>query len=94
MILGSSLKWLKGLLYGGNIVEQGSVETIFENSLHPYTEGLLMSIPSIDQNQEKLHVIKGSVPHPLQMPVGCAFHPRCPYAENICREKAPELTEA
>jgi peptide/nickel transport system ATP-binding protein len=81
------------VMYGGNIVEQGRVETIFENSLHPYTEGLLLSIPSVDQNQDKLHVIKGSVPRPLQLPSGCSFNPRCPYAEDICRVKSPQLTE-
>jgi peptide/nickel transport system ATP-binding protein len=82
------------VMYGGNIVEQGNVETIFEKSLHPYTEGLLLSIPSVDQNQDKLHVIKGSVPHPLQLPSGCSFNPRCPYAEDICRVKPPQLIEA
>jgi len=81
------------VMYGGKVVEQGLVEAIFENPLHPYTEGLLKSIPSVDQDKEKLHVIKGSVPHPLRLPKGCSFNPRCPYAIDLCREKAPELTE-
>ncbi len=81
------------VMYGGKVVEQGQVEAIFENPLHPYTEGLLKSIPSVDQDEEKLHVIKGSVPHPLRLPKGCSFNPRCPYAIDLCREKAPELTE-
>ncbi len=82
------------VMYGGKVVEQGDVKTIFEEPLHPYTEGLLKSIPSIDQKEDELHVIKGSVPHPLNMPQGCSFNPRCPYAEDICLEKPPELKEA
>ncbi len=81
------------VMYGGKVVEQGNVEAIFENPLHPYTEGLLKSIPSVDQDNEKLHVIKGSVPHPLRLPKGCSFNPRCPYTMDICREKTPELIE-
>ncbi len=79
------------IMYAGKIVEESDVKTIFENPLHPYTESLLKSIPSIEQKEGKLHVIKGSIPHPLEMPKGCAFNPRCLYTEDICREKPPDL---
>jgi peptide/nickel transport system ATP-binding protein len=79
------------IMYAGKIVEESDVKTIFEKPLHPYTESLLKSIPSIEQKEGKLHVIKGSIPHPLEMPEGCAFNPRCLYTEDICREKPPDL---
>jgi oligopeptide/dipeptide ABC transporter ATP-binding protein len=79
------------IMYAGKIVEESDVKSIFENPLHPYTESLLKSIPSIEQKQGKLHVIKGSIPHPLEMPAGCSFNPRCLYTEDICREKPPDL---
>ncbi len=81
------------VMYGGKIVEESDVRSIFENPLHPYTEGLLKSIPSIDQKQKKLHVIKGSVPHPLRLPKGCSFNPRCPYTKPVCFNEAPLLEE-
>ncbi|MEW6624127.1 MAG: ABC transporter ATP-binding protein [Bacillota bacterium] len=79
------------VMYAGKIVEMADVQTIFEGALNPYTEGLLKSIPSIEQEGKKLHVIKGSVPHPLHMPQGCSFHPRCPYVIDKCREVPPGL---
>ncbi len=82
------------VMYAGQVVEQASARDIFENSKHPYTEGLLKSIPSVEQDQEHLHVIKGTVPHPLNMPAGCYFHPRCPYAWDLCRETPPVLEPA
>jgi oligopeptide/dipeptide ABC transporter ATP-binding protein len=80
------------VMYAGKIVEEGDVRSIFHNPLHPYTEGLLKSIPSIDREKERLHVIEGMVPNPRFMPTGCRFHPRCPYAMDKCRETEPPVT--
>jgi len=82
------------VMYAGKVVEEGDVHSLFRNPLHPYTEGLLRSIPRIDTPQTRLHVIEGVVPSPLHFPKGCRFHPRCPYATDLCREKEPELTVA
>jgi len=81
------------VMYGGKVVEEADVVSLFKNPLHPYTEGLLRSIPRMDQETEKLHVIEGVVPNPLHMPKGCRFHPRCPYATDKCREAQPELEQ-
>jgi peptide/nickel transport system ATP-binding protein/oligopeptide transport system ATP-binding protein len=77
------------VMYAGKIVEEGDVNSIFENPLHPYTQGLLASIPSLDKRQEKLDSIPGVVPNPLNMPTGCRFSPRCSKAKKICRDKSP-----
>ena len=72
------------VMYTGIIVERGDVETIFANPQHPYTQGLLASIPRLDMDVERLQAIPGSVPTPGNFPKGCGFHPRCPYAKDIC----------
>jgi oligopeptide/dipeptide ABC transporter ATP-binding protein len=66
------------VMYAGRIVEQASTNEIFKHPKHPYTEGLLASIPRLGHKQDRLHVITGSVPNPLALPRGCAFRPRCP----------------
>lgn len=84
------------VMYAGNIMEQGDVYELFDNPMHPYTEGLLKSIPKADEESEKrdrLYSIKGMVPSLLNLPKGCKFRPRCEYAMDICREKNPELIE-
>jgi len=82
------------VMYAGKIVESADVFSLFAKPLHPYTEGLLNSIPVMTAEKKKrLHVIEGVVPNPLNMPVGCRFNPRCPYATDICREKEPPLEE-
>lgn len=81
------------VMYAGKIVEEASTLDLFEAPQHPYTEGLLNSIPKIEERRERLHVISGMVPHPLLMPQGCRFNPRCPYAVEKCRETEPELME-
>ncbi|OLZ09962.1 ABC transporter ATP-binding protein [Sulfobacillus thermosulfidooxidans] len=82
------------VMYAGKIVEESATAELFREPLHPYTQGLLDSIPRLDQpTTEKLHVIEGTVPNPLHLPKGCTFAPRCPKAMDICREKAPVLTE-
>lgn len=79
------------VMYAGQIVEEGTVEELFEHPQHPYTKGLMDSIPRLDGTRGKLHVIKGSVPDLEAMPQGCRFNPRCEYATDTCRKDAPEL---
>ena len=79
------------IMYAGQIVEYGSLEDVFDRHVHPYTEGLFNSIPSIDSEQEMLKVIEGLTPDPTDLPGGCAFHPRCPYAEERCLLQCPEV---
>ncbi|HHW01605.1 MAG TPA: ABC transporter ATP-binding protein [Thermoanaerobacterales bacterium] len=79
------------VMYAGKVVEYADVKTIFKNPKHPYTVGLLGSIPRLDQPREKLYVIEGVVPNPFNMPSGCRFHPRCPDVREICRTKEPDL---
>lgn len=82
------------VMYLGQIVEEADVEDIFENPLHPYTKGLMKSVPQIDGDRsEKLHVIEGTVPALDNVPKGCRFATRCPYADELCLEKVPELRE-
>ena len=82
------------VMYCGKIVEYADVKTIFTDPKHPYTIGLLHSVPKHDQDYEgDLSVIKGSVPSPFNLPAGCAFAPRCPHARDICHSKQPELEE-
>ena len=83
------------VMYCGEIVEYSSVEEIFDESpySHPYTEGLLVSIPRIDTTSDRLGPIEGSVPHPLNLPVGCKFAPRCKYATEKCVAEHPQLME-
>jgi oligopeptide/dipeptide ABC transporter ATP-binding protein len=77
------------VMYAGNIVEIGNVEDIYDNPLHPYTYGLLKSIPKA--NTAKLETISGEVPDLFNPPSGCRFHPRCPYAMEVCKEKEPTI---
>jgi len=79
------------VMYAGVIVEEGPVDRIFDCPLHPYTEGLLESIPRLKGPKVRLHVIEGLVPHPAHLPAGCRFSPRCPYAEARCLEAEPAL---
>ena len=81
------------VMYAGKIVEEATVFDLFGEPQHPYTEGLMNSIPRLDRAGGRLHVIEGVVPNPLNMPVGCYFNPRCPYAMDICRSEQPRLLE-
>ena len=81
------------VMYAGQVVEYADVRTLFKNPKHPYTLGLLNSLPRHDIDQEKLIPIKGMVPSPFDMPTGCRFAPRCPVATDICHGKMPELEE-
>ena len=80
------------VMYAGQIVEQGGVEKIFANPLHPYTRALLRSIPRLDLEEQDLYVIPGKVPNSSCYPPGCRFAPRCPSADAGCRKEIPELT--
>lgn len=79
------------VLYAGKVVEYGSVKDIFNAPKHPYTRGLLSSIPPLQEDVEELNTIEGTVPAPGQMPAGCRFGPRCPYAGEHCRREQPGL---
>ena len=79
------------VLYAGKLVELGSAHDVFHKPLHPYTQGLLASIIHLDTKE--LHSIEGSPPDLISPPSGCRFHPRCPYAQQICVEKEPPLVE-
>jgi len=79
------------VMYCGKIVEYTDVVTLFKNPLHPYTKGLLASLPTHEVKKDKLEVIEGHVPSPYELPPGCAFEPRCPSATKVCSEKMPPL---
>ena len=83
------------VMYCGQVVEQTSAKVIFQDcpTSHPYTEGLMFSIPRIDNITGRLEPIPGVVPHPLALPKGCKFAPRCKYATQKCMEQEPELLE-
>ncbi|MCM3041339.1 ABC transporter ATP-binding protein [Paenibacillus motobuensis] len=79
------------VMYAGVIVEEGTVQEIFENPSHPYTVGLLQSIPGLEgERGQELFTIQGNIPGLGQIPSGCRFHPRCPHAKDICRSKEPD----
>jgi len=80
------------MMYAGQIVEQADVHTLFVTPKHPYTKGLLDSIPTLaTDRRQRLSVIRGTVPHMLRLPKGCLFEPRCPFAMNVCRDLRPEI---
>ena len=81
------------VMYCGRVVEKANVYDLFENPSHPYTEGLLASIPKMGVEVDELDSIPGNVPNPKYMPEGCKFAPRCKYATDICREKEPGFFE-
>ena len=79
------------VVYAGRIVEVGSADDVFNHTRHPYTEGLFDSLPNLRQRVEELVPIKGLMPDPMNLPQGCTFAERCPYATEACRENIPEL---
>lgn len=81
------------VMYGGTIVEKGTVDDIFYNPRHPYTRGLLKSIPRLNMGKERLNPIDGQPPDMLNPPAGCPFVARCPEAMEICNMKKPEYKE-
>jgi oligopeptide/dipeptide ABC transporter ATP-binding protein len=81
------------VMYGGRIAEIGPAGSIFETPLHPYTQGLLASIPNIRLDQPKLATMSGSPPDLVNPPSGCVFHPRCPRAMEVCKRERPKVFE-
>jgi oligopeptide/dipeptide ABC transporter ATP-binding protein len=79
------------VMYAGRIIESADVDALFENPRHPYTRGLMRSIPRLHGSADRLEPIEGSVPDPASLPPGCSFHPRCPHATEICTQHDPEL---
>jgi len=81
------------VMYAGIIVEQGNVEQIFQNARHPYTQGLIASLPSRLKRGKRLYSIPGAVPNPAHKPPGCPFHPRCPHAVSACQKEFPKMCD-
>lgn len=81
------------VIYAGTIIEDSRVEDIYQNPLHPYTVGLFDSIPSLDEDVERLTVIPGATPDPSNLPQGCRFHPRCKKCMEICKTEFPVMRE-
>jgi len=81
------------VMYGGQITETADVETLFKKPKHPYTFGLIHSVPGVEEKIEEFETIPGTVPRLINPPSGCRFHPRCEYAQEICKEEKPDLEE-
>jgi len=81
------------VMYAGRIVEVASIEAIFGQMRHPYTKGLLHSIPQLQEKRTRLNAIPGQVPNPLNLPVGCKFHPRCYLMIEDCKKEEPPLIQ-
>jgi peptide/nickel transport system ATP-binding protein len=79
------------IMYAGEIVEMGTIEEIFTNALHPYTRGLFLSIPRLEEDTDKLIPIEGQIPNSADLPSGCYFHPRCKYKQEICEKISPSV---
>ena len=79
------------IIYAGEIVEYGTLRQVYKNILHPYTEGLFGSVPSLDTTSVRLNAIDGMMPDPTQLPKGCKFADRCKFMEKRCMEKDPDL---
>ena len=81
------------IIYAGEIVEYGTLRQVYKNVLHPYTEGLFGSVPSLEANAQRLAAIEGMMPDPTALPKGCKFVDRCKYATDRCRTESPRLLE-
>jgi len=81
------------VMYSGIIAEQGNTEQIFRNTRHPYTQGLLASLPSLSKRGKRLYSIPGTVPSPAYKPAGCPFHPRCPHKAPSCHTEYPKMCD-
>lgn len=81
------------IMYAGEIVEYAPKAQLFKNPLHPYTQGLIACVPKLGRDSDRLQTIEGTVPSFDDMPAGCTFWPRCPFAESICKEKKPPLID-
>ena len=81
------------VMYAGRIVEKGTLDDVFNHTMHPYTEGLFNSLPNINDRKAKLQPIPGLMPDPTNLPVGCAFAPRCKYATEACKQAQPVVRQ-
>lgn len=81
------------IMYAGSVIEYGTVEKLYTDPKHPYTKGLFASIPTLDADEESLHVIKGAPPNPVDLPTGCKFHPRCEFATERCKCEVPTMID-
>jgi oligopeptide/dipeptide ABC transporter ATP-binding protein len=81
------------VMYAGKLVEVGSVDSVFLETAHPYSRGLLKSVPNIDVDHQELYKMEGAPPNLIAPPPGCRFHPRCPNANELCSAEEPELVE-
>jgi peptide/nickel transport system ATP-binding protein len=82
------------VMYAGRLIEWGPVREVIQRPAHPYTQGLMACIPELWHDRERLHQIEGAMPRLHAIPNGCAFHPRCPQAQDRCRQQRPELQQA
>jgi peptide/nickel transport system ATP-binding protein len=82
------------VMYAGRLIESGPVHEVIQRPAHPYTQGLMASIPDLFHDRERLNQIDGAMPRLNAIPAGCAFHPRCPLAQDRCRQQRPELQQA
>ncbi|MEG0308681.1 MAG: ABC transporter ATP-binding protein [Clostridium sp.] len=81
------------VMYSGKVVESAPIKELFDNPMHPYTKGLLASIPSLEEDKERLYSIDGVVPNPFYLPKGCYFQPRCEFAKEECKTKMPAVSD-
>jgi len=81
------------VMYAGQPIEESKTGELFSNPYHPYTQGLLASLPKMDEQSKRLHTIPGSVPSPKKMPKGCRFSDRCKHTQEICRQNEPHMQE-
>jgi peptide/nickel transport system ATP-binding protein len=81
------------VMYAGQVVEDATVLQLFDDPQHPYTWGLMQSIPRLDEDRARLNSIPGNVPSPMALPSGCRFSTRCPHVQEICRSQAPPMVE-
>ena len=81
------------VMYTGHVLEEAKTKELFENPHHPYTKGLINSIPKITKEKYRLQEIKGMVPNPTEKIEGCSFYPRCEFAKEICKKEKPDLIE-
>lgn len=81
------------VMYAGQPIEEATTDELFSNPYHPYTQGLLASLPKMDEQSKRLHTISGTVPSPRNMPKGCRFSDRCRYTQEICRQIDPQMQE-
>ncbi|MFC4436903.1 MULTISPECIES: ABC transporter ATP-binding protein [Natrialbaceae] len=81
------------VMYAGKPVEKAPVEELYYDPKHPYTVGLMSSIPRVGNKRERLQTIPGAMPDLVELPPGCSFHPRCPYAEDVCTKREPPLLD-